>query len=232
MMIDTRFDFRVDSSGKDPDSHSPTLRRYHKHLWSKRLPCGALFDLVDTTPRVYLHHRSEIGEFFLSSDSVIQSFTRWISMTSILSQLPETDHEEFRTIGYSIGGMMIFPGNKIDGKQTINGARGFTRKIADRMDLTLECIRLHYLGESSPLGETLARYRGFFALFRDFRGYVDFFLLQDLVTDDYSSIKFFMPFDEFKTPSVPGNVESYVEYRRLSIEFVRERNSRIQAAGS
>lgn len=229
-MIDTGFDFRVDSAGKDPDAYSPTLRRYHKHLWSKRLLCGTLFDLVDTTPRVYLHHRSEIGEFFLSSDSVIQSFTRWSALNSVTKQLPEADHEEFRTIGYSIGGMMVFPGNKIDGKQTINGARGFTRAIADRMDLTLECIRLHYLGERSPLGATLARYRDFFALFSDFSGYVDFFLLQDLVTEDYSSIKFFMPFDEFRTPSVPGDVESYVEYRRLSIEFVRERNTRIRAA--
>ena len=26
---------------------------------------------------VYLHHRSELGEFFLSSDSVIPTFTRW-----------------------------------------------------------------------------------------------------------------------------------------------------------
>jgi hypothetical protein len=55
-------------------------------------------------------------------------------------------------------------------------------------------------------------------------------LLQDLVAEDYSSIKFFMPFDEFRTPAVPGDVESYVEYRRRSIAFVRERNSRIRAA--
>jgi hypothetical protein len=151
-------------------------------------------------------------------------------LISITKQLPETDHEEFRTIGYSIGGMMVFPSNKIDGKQTINGARGFTRMIADRMDLTLECIRLHYLGENSPLGDTLARYRDFFALFSDFPGYVDFFPLQDLVADDYSAIKFFLPFDEFRTPPVPWDVESYVEYRRLSIKFVRERNSRIRAA--
>jgi hypothetical protein len=34
------------------------------------------------------------------------------------------------------------------------------------------------------------RYRDFFALFESFRGYVDFFLLQDLVTDDYSGVTF------------------------------------------
>lgn len=48
---------------------------------------------------------------------------------------------------------------------------------ADRFDLTLECIRRHYLGQRSPLGETLARYRDFFALFEDFSGYVEFFMV-------------------------------------------------------
>lgn len=124
---------------------------------------------------------------------------------------------------------MVFPGNKIDGKQTINGARGLNRKIADRMDLTFECIRRHYRGESSPLGDTLRRYGNFFGLFGDFRGNADFFLLQDLVTDDYAAIKFFMPFDDFETSSVPRDVDTYKEYRRLSIEFIQARNLRIAA---
>lgn len=228
-MIDTTFDFRTDAGGRDPDTYSPTLRRYHKLLWSKALPSGLLFLLDDTTPGVYLHHRSDLGEFFLSSDSVMPTFTRWISLRSITEQFPEADNEAFRTIGYTIGGMMVFPGNQIDGKLTINGARGFNRKIADRMDLTLECIRRHYRGESSPLGDTLRRYGDFFALFGDFRGYADFFLLQDLVTDDYAAIKFFMPFDDFETSSVPREVNTYKEYRRLSIEFIEARNLRIAA---
>ena len=99
---------------------------------------------------------------------------------------------------------MIFPGNRIDGKPTINGARGFTGQIADRFDLTSECIRRHYRDEASPLGGTLARCHDFFALFQYFEGYVDFFLLQDLVGADDSAIKFFMPFDDFNTPPVPG----------------------------
>lgn len=228
-MIDTTFDFRTDAGGRDPDAHSPTLRRYHKNLWSKPLPSGQIFLLDDTTPGVYLRHRSDLGEFFLSSDSVMPTFTRWISLRPITGQIPEEDNEAFRTIGYTIGAMMVFPGNRIDGKMTINGARGFNRKIADRMDLTLECIRRHYRRASSPLGDTLGRYGDFFALFGDFRGYADFFLLQDLVTDDYSAIKFFMPFDDFRTASVPGDVDTYKEYRRLSIEFIKARNRRIAA---
>ena len=46
---------------------------------------------------------------------------------------------------------------KIDGKMTINGARGFNAKIRDRFDLTLECIRRHYRNEDSPLTDVLGR---------------------------------------------------------------------------
>jgi hypothetical protein len=48
------------------------------------------------------------------------------------------------TGGYTMGGMMVFPGNRVDGKLTLNAARGLKRKISDRMDLTLECIRRYY----------------------------------------------------------------------------------------
>jgi len=45
------------------------------------------------------------------------------------------DEAHHRTV--QIGGMIVFPGNRIDGKMTINGARGCYRKISDRFDLTL-----------------------------------------------------------------------------------------------
>jgi hypothetical protein len=227
MRIDTSFDFRTDASGKDPDAYSATLRQYHKLLWSKPLPCGRPFDLSDTRPGAYLHHQSELGEFLLSSDSVIPTFTRWNSMKHITGLFPEDENEAFRAIGYTIGGMMIFPANRVDGKHTINVMRGFTRQIADRFDLTLECIRRYYLGQSSPLGETLSRYSSFFALFGDFDGYVNFFLLQDLLVERGSAVSFFMAFDDFKTSPVPTDRECYQEYRRRSIEFVEARNRRI-----
>jgi hypothetical protein len=231
MLIDTSFDFRTDAFGKDPDAHSSTLRQYHKHLWSKSLPSGRAFHLDDAVRDAYLHHRSELGTFSLSSDSVIPTFTKWASLKRIIEFFTEEEHEAFRAMSYTIGGMMVFPGNRIDGKQTINGARGFNRKIADRFDLTLECIRRHYLGQRSPLDETLIRYQEFFELFDDFRGYVEFFLLQDLVTTNGSAVRFFMPFDDFNTPSVPWDADSYKEYRRLSIEFIEARNRRISSIG-
>jgi hypothetical protein len=81
--------------------------------------------------------------------------------------------------------------------------------------------------EENPLEPTLSRYADFFALFGDFRGYVTFFLLQDLVTDEFR-VKFFMPFDDFRPPSAPKDIGTDKEYRRRSIEFIEARNHRIQ----
>lgn len=71
-------------------------------------------------------------------------------------------------LGYTIGSSIVFPGFRVDGKATIKGARGFHPRIADRFDLTLECIRRYYVGQDSPLANALLRYGEFFALFDDF----------------------------------------------------------------
>jgi Family of unknown function (DUF6994) len=161
--IDITFDFRSDTPlGRDPDARSPTLRRYHQLLWSKPLPSGAPFELDVTTPHAYLHHRSELGEFFLSSDAVIPSFSRAREMKHIMDQIPRAETEASNRNGYTIGGMMVFPGYQVDGRMTINAQRGCHPRTRDRFDLTLECIRRHYLDEPSPLSDTLARYADFF----------------------------------------------------------------------
>jgi len=225
-MIDTSFDFRCDANGKDPDSASPTLKRYHKLLWSKPLPSGEKFVLVDAGAGRYLKHESSIGTFFLSSDSVLQTFTRWKSMAPIIGQMSQAENEEFQRITYSIGGMILFPGNRVDRKMTINGARGMNEAIADRFDLTLECIRRHFRDESSPLGSVLERYADFFALFGDFRGYVSFFLLEDIVTPS-GEVRFFIPFDNFNSPPRPTDLATYLKFREQTIQFNQARNRRI-----
>ncbi len=224
--IDITFDFRSDTpEGKDPDAASPTLRRYHKLLWSKTLPGGAPFDLSDSRPGCYLYHRSGAGEFFLASDAVIPSFRK---VPHIKALIPEEEIEAFNAIGYTIGGMMVFPGNKVDGKMTINGARGFHPLVKDRFDLTLECIRRHYAGEASPLSEPLRRHADFFMLFADFRGYVDFFLLQDFVAGN--EVKISKPYDDFRSSPVPKDANEYRAYRDDAVAFINERNWRIQSA--
>jgi uncharacterized protein DUF6994 len=230
-VIDVTFDFRLDTPpGRDPDAFSPTLRRFHQILWSKPLPGGIAFTLDLDTPSS-LHHLSDLGEFWLSSDAVIPSWSRWRKMAHLIDQVPEAEREEFMRAGYTIGGMMLFPAKRVDGKQTINGARGLNGKIADRFDLTVECIRRHYLGEPSPLSETLSRYADFFRLFVDFAGYVDFFLLQDIVNEESSTIRFFTPFDDFAGSPLPETLESYIRYRERAMEFIESRNRRIAGLG-
>ncbi len=221
--IDVTFDFRSDTPlGSDPDSHSRTLRRYHKLLWSKPLPGGVRFDLLDSGR--YLYHRSSLGEFWLTSDGVVPSF-RWVR--HIKQNIPPAELEAFLAIGYTIGGMMVWPGKSINRKWTINQARGCTRVIADRFDLTLECIRRYYDGVPNPLSDVLTRYSAFFHLFQDFRGFIEFFLLQDLVSADFSSVRMSAPFDDFKASPIPASVPEYNAYKRDAIAFIRARNQRI-----
>jgi hypothetical protein len=145
--------------GGDPDAWSPTLCSYHQILWGRALPSGAEFALNISGPPYRLHHESSLGKFTLSSDSIIPTFTRWVRMRPIITQLPEEENEAFRAIGYTIGGMMVWPCNAAPGQRTINVERGFNQKIADRMDLTLECIRRHYVGELGRMLPGGFRYR-------------------------------------------------------------------------
>ena len=142
-----------------------------------------------------------------------------------MRQVPEEEVEAFYRASYEMGGMILFPCTRVDGQPTINQARGWSGEIADRLDLTVECIRLHYAGEPSPLSEVLDRYTDFFSLFETFRGYIEFFLLQDLVAEDFSSVRTFRPFQGFDASPLPANVGEYREYRDNAIRFIRARNS-------
>jgi len=229
--IEITFDFRSDTPpGRDPDTFSPTLRNYHRLLWSKPLPSGAPFDLdVAVRPPYYLHHHSDLGEFWLSSDAVVATFSRAGDLADVIAQVPPEKTKEFKRLGYTIGGMMVFPANRIDGRMTINGARGFHPRIRDRFDLTVECIRRHYANRSSPLSKPLAGYADFFRLFGDFAGYVDFFHLQDLVDEDTSMVRFFTPFEDFTAPfsPLPRPLDAYIAYREAAMKFIGARNHRI-----
>lgn len=193
------------------------------------MPGGEFFGLDDITPRTCLHHRSGSREFWLTSDAVIPTF-KWAPQ--IKSMIPAEELEAFNAVGYTVGGMMVFPGNRIDRKWTINQARGCTRRIGDRFDLTLECIRRHYGNENSPLSNVLARYSGFFDLFQNFRGYVEFFLLQDLVSGNYAAVKIAAPFDDFRGSPIPAGVDEYRAYKDAMVAFIRARNQRILASRS
>jgi hypothetical protein len=225
MKIDVNFDHRIDAGGKDPDSKSATLKKHHQLLWSKPLPSGHEFTLAPESG-AYLVHRSELGEFFLASDSISNSIRSHKSKASLISQIPAADLDAFQALGATIGASIIFPGNGINGSATINAARGFNPRVRDRFDLTLECIRRLYAGRPNPLDATLNLYEDFFELFNDFDGYVDFFLLQDLLENQ--EIKFFLPFEEgFSSTVLPNSVDEYFTFKNNTMNFVAARNLRI-----
>ena len=229
--IDITFNVYSDTpSGKDPDTYSPTLRSYHKFLWSKPLPNKIIFALNDKTPKL-LHHKSDLGEFFLSSDAFGHTYgagpNEYMSMSKIVDKAPPLVKKRFFEVCCTIGAFIIFPSKRIDGRQTINMARGTNHKIKDRFDLTLECIRRYYKNEDSPLSETLTRYSKFFNLFESFQGYVDFFLLQDLVTENYAEVKFWLPFNSFDNSPLPTSVDEYIFYSKNVTDLILARNQRM-----
>ena len=226
MRIDTTFNDYSDARGGDPDSTSPTLRYYHKFLWSKALPNGDTFELTDQKNGVYLYHNSARGEYFLGSDAITHSYKHHKRKMWLTLQIQDEVSQLFDT-GSTIGAFTLFPNNRVDGQHTINQARGVSVLLDDRFDLALECIRLFYLGQKSPLFDTLLRYRNFFELFESFKGYFQFFLLDDLVDEDHN-IKFYLPFDDFETKPAFTCIDEYLMYKKGVMNFIESRNKRIE----
>jgi hypothetical protein len=181
--------------------------------------------LTDTRKDAYLYHKSPLGEFFLSSDAISHSYRKHKRKAWLTKQISE-EVQELYNAGSTIGAYTLFPGKRIDNQHTINQARGVNQYIDDRFDLTLECIRLFYAGQQSPLYTALLRHKDFFDLFRNFTGYVNFFLLNDLV-DQNGHIRFYLPFDQFKTPPAFKSVEDYLVYKERVMAFLKARNKRI-----
>jgi hypothetical protein len=226
MDVDTTFNVHSDAGGCDPDIASPTLRLFHRILWNKPLPSGQIFELTSNKGGAYLYHNSELGEFFLGSDAITHSYRnhkrkKWLTM-----QIQDEVDELFDR-GSTIGSFVIFPNRRVDRKHTINQARGVNSLIDDRFDLTLECIRLFYLKKRSPLYDTLLRYRGFFDLFTDFQGYIEFFLLDDLI-DENRNVKFYLPFDNFSSRPLFSCIDDYLTYKESVTAFIESRNERIK----
>lgn len=223
-IIDIDFDFRQDSECGDPDTDSKKLYEAHKLLWSKELPIGKIFDLeikVDSYGRFLIRNNMCMN---LSSDRMCphfdgkynHKFDGWLS---------DLEKEELKHKVRTIGGHIIFPAHKKNGF-TINQARGVSRIICDRFDLTLECIKRFYIDEVSPLSNTLTNYKDFFDLFIDFKAYVDFFHLHDFI-DQTENVQFSLPFDNFNRPPLPQTIDEYKQYKEHTIDLIKKRNKRI-----
>jgi len=102
MKIDITFNVYTDANGGDPDSTSPTLRSYHKILWSKPLPNGQVLELDNKKSGAYLYHKSELGEFNLGSDAITHSYRNQTRKQWLIKQIPNEVNELF-DIGSTIG---------------------------------------------------------------------------------------------------------------------------------
>lgn len=218
--IDIHFDVQLDSNGKDPDSASKTLKAYHQLLWSKPLPNGETMELE--IERGFLKWK----DMWFGSDSITASFLhyRFPLKEYVEHNIPNFTKfkEEYWHKTYTIGGSTIFPMVR----WSMNQARGCSMKICDRWDLTLECIRRFYAGEPTPLDKALEKSREFFELFVDFKGYVDFFLLQDCV-DKYYNVKFWLNTPLFVSMPMPKDMKEYLMWIDSQLDFVAKRNKRI-----
>lgn len=219
--IDINYDFRKDSNCGDPDTDSKKLYDAHQILWNKNLPSSELLRLRAIKSQGRYLPQSQLGN--LSSDRMCP---HWVGkyQDKFKGWAHKKLEEEFQHKVRTIGAHILFPAHRQNGF-SINQARGINRKICDRFDLTLECIKRFYKNEGSPLFSSLKRYSAFFEVFVNFRGYTDFFLLQDFLQEN--EVIFSIPFDNFKRNPLPENSKEYQTYIEKTKRIIHLRNLRI-----
>ena len=232
--IDVNFCFYDDPDFRtDADRDSRVLQEWHQRLWSKALPSGEVLTW-NKEPNGYLVLTRPGGPLRVSSDTIATTHSRYdrLGASRLWAGMSQAEQEQYEHRFYTIGGFIIFPVRP----QSLNQLRGTRSEIADRFDLTLECIRQHYLGEhDNPLTDVLELDAGYFGLFgagRDgFASFVTFFHLQDLVTGT-STIKWFSDFGgdrwDFNAPALPSTSPEYRGYLDNVASFVSSRNTRIE----
>ena len=62
----------------------------------------------------------------------------------------------------------------------------------------------------------------------DFKGYVDFFFLQDLVLDNYKKVDFWVGTGDMTKSPFPATVNEYLSLIKKELSFVQKRNDRIK----
>lgn len=225
--FDIHFDFRSDSGGRDPDVGSPTLRRYHRLLWSKKLPNGEVMQLTHDKGGYLKWRDLELGSDAMINGLFYERAKKSIPELKRILKDYDAFVDDFEHSSWTIGGEIMFPRHD----NSMNQLRGTNPYIKDRWDLTLECIRRFYLGEDSPLYKVLDRDRDFYELFVDFKGYVDFFFLQDCVSEDYSAVIFWQDDCDFsKTMPLPKSPGEHLVWLEKSQEFIAKRAERMRRA--
>lgn len=237
-VFDTSYDYKTDRPRKtkpDADRDSERLRQDHGLLWTKELNSQVVFAPTPPARRSdgYLIFTDGSGDrHWYGSDAITTSYTTWTrkpAMVKAIAGLTEEQKLRYLNPPYTAGSIMIWPVRSKD-PDTMNRVRGRHPRIGDRMDLTLECIRRHYAGEpEGPLENAIRSYADFFALYDGFQEFVEFFHFQDLVTEDFAQVRFFLPLEDFQRPGTPTTTAEYVTCREKSLELVERRARRMAA---
>lgn len=228
--IDVTYCFYDDPDfATDADRDCRTLRDWHQKLWSKGLPGGERITWQLEPGTSCLVH----GGVRVSSDTIASTHSNYrrLGTAQLWEDLTENERVRYDRLFYTIGGFIIFPTRP----QSLNQRRGTSAAIADRFDLTLECIRQHYLGQAdNPLADVLSMDDGYFQLFGTgpggFATFVNFFHLQDLASRH--SVRWLdgsvgQEWD-FDRPPLPRALDAYRHYLDNVADFVAARNARIE----
>ena len=121
--IDVTFDFTSDTPNywecfyagidrPDPDSSSPTMKKYQQLLYRKVLPNGEFFDLHQgNSSENYLYWK----DFRFGSDSIINMYIHHKTLNWLIDDIKKQInnfnkfYEEYLRKSYTIGGEIIFP---------------------------------------------------------------------------------------------------------------------------
>ncbi len=216
-------DSDVMDSNHDPHIRCQTLRDYHRSLWSRPLPNGQTMEIENDYCKYLIWNNIRLGSEPLVS-SLRYSRTKGL-MTMISSSMDDYKQyiEDFVHRTSNIGNAIILP-------RRVGSISQYRSKpqIGYRWDCTLECIRRYYSGEWSPLEKCMSKNKDFLDLFVDFKGYVDFFLLQDFVSNNYSTVKVMLDTDVDDGDPLPKDIEEYIEWINTCLDLVEKRKGRIQ----
>lgn len=239
LLLDPDADFEAHyRAGSDPDADCPRLCLSHLLLWGRRFDgIGPFTFTIERSSGYVLRLRDERldATFVLASDAMNPTWSTggWHDRLAMNVRSVAANSGPFYRLTCTLGEYIMFPRNNLDQTgSTINQARGTRCSIADRFDLTLECIRRHYNDREAdnPLRDRLDAYADFFALFGTFDTYTRFFLLDDLVTDDGCVRSLFTggALHELPRNPLPDTAEQYRQYQEHTSAFLTGRNSRIR----
>jgi hypothetical protein len=232
--LDSGTSYFRDGKYKDVDAASPRLYCCHELLWSGELPNGENLRLVfcrESDNRFML--KDENFPLPLTSDTISRSHSK---LDNLLQSgvISKEEANGYLRASRSIGSFLIWPirGDKGNPWNTVNIVRA--RTVNDRIDLTLWHLKNCYeknwgederdeLGKPIGLYKTFKLYRSWFELFKTFKGFVDFFHLQDFVNEGDYSVQLFA-----ETTAIRMGSDLELKYVRWLLDKISARDEKLR----